>query len=280
MEAYAEAKALLFARPELKCAILNQDDAYSQFMQQSIPANCQKLLYGFHGNSAIKPISWETTMTGSALEVDSPWGKHQFEVQLIGRFNVMNCLAVFSSLMASGVAAITDVIRIMPQLKASPGRMEMVSQKPCVVVDYAHTPDALQNALETLSQLKPKRLWVIFGCGGDRDKCKRPIMGRIATQYADQVIVTNDNPRTEEPLQIIQDILEGVPRHCPVETIADRRDAIEHALNHADDNDIVLIAGKGHETYQIIGRERLHFSDQAVVQGYYTKNEKQDVSGG
>ena len=159
----------------------------------------------------------------------------------------------------------------MKKLQAAPGRMEVVAQKPCVIVDYAHTPDALENALTTLQQLKKGRLGVVFGCGGDRDKTKRPMMGKIASQHADFVIITSDNPRTEEPSVIVEEVAAGLVSNVEAVTILDRQEAIKHALEMADDQDIILIAGKGHEAYQQIGKERFAFSDQDVVRELLNK---------
>ena len=185
-------------------------------------------------------------------------------------FNLYNSLAVFSSLLAENIP-VPDVIAVMAKLFASPGRLEIVRQLPCVIVDYAHTPDALENVLSTLIELKQGKLWVVFGCGGDRDRTKRPKMGKIAGQLADHVVLTSDNPRSEDPLLILDEIAEGLETSAAkVVRIADRKQAIYHALQFADKQDIILIAGKGHEDYQIIGSKRLTFSDQAVVRDYTT----------
>ena len=265
MEAYAAAKAALFATSSLKWAIVNHDDAYGHFMVEKRKSTCQVLTYGLHNGSDVRAVNWQTNMSGSELEIVSPWGAHHVHVGLLGKFNVYNSLAVFSSLVASDVR-VSDVIEVMTKLKASPGRMEVVSQRPCVIVDYAHTPDALDNALSTLLQLKPRKLLVVFGCGGDRDKAKRPMMGRIANQYADVVIITSDNPRTEDPAQIIDEISKGLLPSTKALKMIDREEAIREALSMATADDIVLIAGKGHEAYQQIGRERFVFSDKDVVQ--------------
>ena len=150
----------------------------------------------------------------------------------------------------------------MPKLKAVIGRMELVSNSTdlAVIVDYAHTPDALEKALQALRLHCEGKLWVVFGCGGDRDTGKRPAMGAIAVKYADQVIVTSDNPRTESPHQIIDQIIQNIKGQCSIES--DRRAAINHAVLNAKPGDVVLIAGKGHENYQILGADRLAFSDQ------------------
>lgn len=264
MQAYADAKAELFAMPTLKWAIINHDDAYGQQMAERVNSNCQKLTYGLQDGSDVRAINWEISMTGSQLDVVSPWGRHEVHVNVLGAFNIYNSLAVFASLLANGIAAV-NAVNVMKKLQAAPGRMEVVAQKPCVIVDYAHTPDALENALTTLQQLKKGRLGVVFGCGGDRDKTKRPMMGKIAGQHADFVIITSDNPRTEEPSVIVEEVAAGLDSKVETVKIVDRHEAIKQALNMADDHDIILIAGKGHEAYQQIGKERFAFSDQDVV---------------
>ncbi|MCX7117367.1 MAG: UDP-N-acetylmuramoyl-L-alanyl-D-glutamate--2,6-diaminopimelate ligase [Legionellales bacterium] len=264
LEAYAQAKALLFQRPTLRWAIINHDDAHSLQMGASLSSGCQKLTYGLHDGCDVRAVRWEQSMTGSQFEVVSPWGTQLVSVSLVGQFNIYNSLAVYSSLLAEGIDP-CEVVRVMALLKASPGRMEVVSQQPCVIVDYAHTPDALENVLSTLTQLKKGRLGVVFGCGGDRDKTKRPVMGRIAGQYADFVIVTSDNPRSEDPSVIIDEICEGLLPKTKSQKIADRALAIQEGLKMTGPNDILLIAGKGHEAYQQIGQERFLFSDKDVV---------------
>ena len=264
MQAYAQAKAALFAMPTLQWAVINHDDAYGKLMCEKLPASCKKLTYGLQDGADVRAIDVNITMTGSTFDVISPWGQYAVYVKTIGAFNIYNSLAVFSSLMAEGYAA-DDMVNVMAQLEASPGRMELVSQEPCAIVDYAHTPDALENVISTLTKLKQGRLRVIFGCGGDRDRTKRPMMGRIASQYADVVIITSDNPRSENPGRIIDEIESGLLMTTQVLKIIDRKDAIQHALSQADKQDIILIAGKGHEDYQLIGNERFAFSDQDVV---------------
>lgn len=268
MDAYASAKARLFATKSLKTAIINVDDAYASCMQSQVHEGCDIILYGMGEQAHVRALSWSFGLSGSRVEVSSPWGQHTLQLQSLGRFNIYNSLAVFASLMASEVAGFDDVVAIMSQLKPSPGRMEIVAQHPCVIVDYAHTPDALENVLVTLRELKPARLWVVFGCGGDRDRSKRPVMGEIASQHADIVILTNDNPRTENPDSILKAIRDAIPSRYPVHLIPDRRDAIHYALAHASPDDVVLIAGKGHENYQIIGHQKSAFSDQAVVKAF------------
>ena len=264
IEAYAQAKSLLFAVPTLKYAVINHDDAYAALMVAKLPATCKKLTYGLNDGADVRAHNLNITMAGSTFDVTSPWGLYSVRVKVLGAFNVYNSLAVFASLMADGYP-VEDVVNVMAHLNASPGRMELVAQEPCVIVDYAHTPDALENVLSTLSELKQGRLWVVFGCGGDRDKTKRPMMGRIADQYADHVIITSDNPRSEDPVKIIEDIAAGTIDPSGITKIIDRKQAIHDALSRADKLDIILIAGKGHEDYQQIGQERFVFSDQDVV---------------
>lgn len=264
MDAYAEAKSTLFATPSLKCAIINQDDAYRLRMLEKISTTTRPITYGLHNPCDVRAMRWQISLTGTTLSVSSPWGSYDLAVKVLGTFNVYNTLAVFSSLLASEVAP-ADALAVMFQLHASPGRMEVVSKSPCVIVDYAHTPDALENVLTTLTQLKQGRLAVVMGCGGDRDRAKRPMMGRIASQYADLVMITNDNPRTEDPAVIAKEIQQGLKPGVVARVQLDRAKAIEEALHSMGPTDILLIAGKGHEAYQLIGKERFDFSDQAVV---------------
>jgi UDP-N-acetylmuramoyl-L-alanyl-D-glutamate--2,6-diaminopimelate ligase len=264
MEAYADAKAQLFSNEHLKWAIINQDDEYSNRMVQVLKPHVKRISYGMKDNCDVKVIQWHTDIQGTVMTVSSPWGTHQIAIKALGQFNIYNALAVFSSLMVSGYP-IEQVIKVMAELRAAPGRMEIVAQSPYVLVDYAHTPDALENVLTTLNALKKGDLWVIFGCGGDRDKTKRPMMGKAASLYADKIVVTSDNPRSEAPEQIIEEIIDGIPQLIPIKKIVKREEAIAYALENAHEEDIILIAGKGHEAYQQIGSTKYSFSDQDVV---------------
>jgi UDP-N-acetylmuramoyl-L-alanyl-D-glutamate--2,6-diaminopimelate ligase len=265
MENYATAKALLFARESLQWAIINKDDEYQQFMAAAVKPHVKKLTYGIRQECDVKAVNWQMDIDGTEIEVHSPWGQHHLRIKALGAFNIYNSLAVFSSLLACGYD-MDKVVAVMSQLKAAPGRLEIVASAPYVLVDYAHTPDALENALVTLGQIKKGRLWVVFGCGGDRDKTKRPIMGKIASLNADQIIITSDNPRTEDPQTIVNEIAQGVEASAQVVQLVNREEAIAYALKEADKNDIILIAGKGHESYQQIGTVKHAFSDQEVVQ--------------
>ena len=265
MTAYAQAKAKLFAMSSLKSALVNGDDATARLMMSVLPPGCRGLTYGLHQGVDVHAHAWEMSMTGSRFTVDSPWGQFELHTRMLGEFNLYNSLAVFSSLMLEGYSA-ERIVPLMRELPAVPGRMEMVLSTPCVIVDYAHTPDALKNVLATLVRLKKRRLVVVFGCGGDRDKTKRALMGQVAQAYADDIILTSDNPRSEEPKRIIDDILAGMTASAAVSVQVDREQAIHMALAGADDDDLILIAGKGHETYQEIGHQRHAFSDQNVIQ--------------
>lgn len=264
MVAYGAAKAQLFARDELEFVIINQDDPRQDIMSAVIKPHVKKITYGMHSKCDVKAVSWRIDMDGTEITLNSPWGRHQLHINALGQFNIYNSLAVFTSLMVSGYP-VDQVIAIMAKLKAAPGRMEVVASSPYVLVDYAHTPDALENVLTTLSELKKGNLWVVFGCGGDRDKTKRPVMGKAASMYADKIIITSDNPRSEDPEVIVNDIAHGIPATIPVTKLINREEAIAHALNKAAKEDIILIAGKGHEAYQQIGTTKHAFSDQEVV---------------
>ena len=195
----------------------------------------------------------------------TPWGEAEIDSPLLGRFNLSNLLAVIAALGAQGFA-LEKLLPLIAKLEPAPGRMQLVTvdqpaQEIQVIVDYAHTPDALENTLKAIHQHKAGRVWTVFGCGGDRDKSKRPQMGKIAERLSDYVIVTNDNPRSEDPASIAAEIVRGMnhPSGCLV--IADRAQAIDFAVQQSKAGDIVLIAGKGHEDYQIFATQTLPFSD-------------------
>ncbi|CDZ78629.1 UDP-N-acetylmuramoyl-L-alanyl-D-glutamate--2, 6-diaminopimelate ligase [Legionella massiliensis] len=263
MEAYAAAKAKLFAKPTLKWSIVNHDDKCSALMRAAVQSG-QIISYGIQEGADVRALRWEVSLAGTQLEIASPWGQYQMRIKALGFFNIYNALAVFSSLVAYGYP-VEQVVSVMAKLQAAPGRMEIVAQEPYAIVDYAHSPDALENVLATLQKVKKGKILVVFGCGGDRDRTKRPIMGKIASQYADIAIITSDNPRTEDPLAIIDAIEAGISVKNNLYKIPDREQAIAKALSLADKDDIVLVAGKGHEDYQQIGKTRHSFSDQAVI---------------
>ena len=277
MEAYGEAKAKLFAMPGLKHAVINADDAFGQELIGGISANTSTDLHlirtstrqnGRGADLVAEQLS--VSAAGLAFEIGGKFGHASVESDILGAFNVSNLLQVIAVLIASGIP-LEQAAAIACKLPPVPGRMQTVRSpgrnKPLVVVDYAHTPDALEKALSTIAAIVPEngRLISVFGCGGDRDRGKRPQMGGISARYADLSIVTSDNARTENPQRIIDDILVGM-KGAKCKAIADRHQAINEALNEAKTGDIVVIAGKGHEDYQIVGDTRHHFSDVEVAQ--------------
>lgn len=269
MDAYGETKARLFYWQNLKYAVVNVDDEYGAALLGRLKKDRPHLAvygYGFGVNADIRIVSFKASSDGMNVVFETPWGSGTVNSRLLGRFNAQNLAACVGVLCANGYS-LADVLRVLAQIRPATGRMDCIMNtgKPLVVVDYAHTPDALEKALATLQEIKPQgaNLWCVFGCGGNRDRGKRPLMGAAAVQGADKVVVTSDNPRMEEPQFIINDILPAVAEPTLIEL--DRALAIEFAIAHAAVNDIVLIAGKGHETYQDIQGEKQHFSDFEVA---------------
>jgi UDP-N-acetylmuramoyl-L-alanyl-D-glutamate--2,6-diaminopimelate ligase len=268
MERYGAAKARLFHWPGLQHAIVNLDDPFGVQLAASIDrTRVQVLGYGF-GKGEIAGHDLALSQRGLRLEIATPWGATVVRSALLGAFNAANLLGVLGVLLAAG-ARLDEAAEALAHVTPPAGRLEMirVQGRPLVVVDYAHTPDALEKVLETLRPLLAPgaRLWCVFGCGGDRDPGKRPLMGEVATRLADQAIVTSDNPRSEAPRAIIDAVIAGAHPNYHVEE--DRAAAIARAVREAAHQDIVLIAGKGHETYQEIAGVRLPFSDAEVARG-------------
>ncbi len=270
MAHYGRAKRRLFTLPGLRNAVINADDPFGRELLQSLPAGLQVWGYTLEGRRETSlMVSGEELQLDSAglrMRVHTPVGGGWIESPVVGRFNATNLLAVLASLLMLGLP-LEDAIGRLAHLEPVSGRMERFGggEAPMVVVDYAHTPDALAQVLSAL-QGHGERLWCVFGCGGDRDRGKRPLMGRVAARYADRVIVTDDNPRTEDPAAIVADILRGIPAAARVSVCHQRASAIEQAILQADERDVVLIAGKGHERYQLVGGKKLPFSDREVVQ--------------
>jgi len=241
-------------------AIVNLDDPYGEEMVRDIIAKPSS--YGLKGDFDFKGKIVENNISGLSIEIDG----FEMTSRLIGEFNAYNLLVVFAVAKSLGEEALT-VLTIISSLKAPDGRFEYIVSPTNVtaVIDYAHTPDALENILKTLVSLKrdKEKIFTVFGCGGDRDKGKRPLMGEISSVYSDKVIVTSDNPRSEKPSEIIKEIISGIPKSksSKVLTVQDRKQAIKVACELAESGDVILIAGKGHEKYQIIGDEKLHFDD-------------------
>jgi UDP-N-acetylmuramoyl-L-alanyl-D-glutamate--2,6-diaminopimelate ligase len=270
---YAEAKRRLFAVEGLKAAILNQDDAHGRQWLGELPASVAGVAYGLGNTAATGAARYvlgaepELHETGLRLAVRTNGGSGVLESRLLGRFNAYNLLAALAVLLEKGVP-LRDALAALREVGTVPGRMEAVrvnDRQPLVAVDYAHTPEALMQALRALRAHCRGELTVVLGCGGDRDRGKRPLMAAAAAEYADRLILTDDNPRSEDPQAIMQDILAGLPAGVRFTVEHDRAQAIAQAIAEAGPRDAVLVAGKGHEDYQIYGRERRHFSDRQVV---------------
>ncbi|MDG1820071.1 MAG: UDP-N-acetylmuramoyl-L-alanyl-D-glutamate--2,6-diaminopimelate ligase [Porticoccaceae bacterium] len=263
LNSYAAAKARLFAMAGLKNAVINLDDNVGRLILANIDPLVNGISYSVENHSAdIHCDQISISASGIVAEVVTPWGRGQLKSSLLGKFNLANLLAVIGAAGVQGFA-LNKILQAAASLTAVSGRMELVdaSARPAVVIDYAHTPDALEKALLALRNHCQGKLWVVFGCGGDRDIGKRAEMGKVADHRADKIVVTSDNPRGESPEKIIDQVLLGIKRDVSV--VVDRRDAIRTAIKDAQSNDVVLIAGKGHEDYQILGAQRLPFSDQA-----------------
>jgi UDP-N-acetylmuramoyl-L-alanyl-D-glutamate--2,6-diaminopimelate ligase len=242
--------------------IVNADDP----AWVALPSGRRRLRFGIGGTAEVRAEDLQLGNGGSRFRLVTPAGTAAVTLPLLGEFNVANALAAAACAFGLGwpLAEIVERLDAAPQV---PGRMEQILAEPAVVLrDYAHTPDALERALAALRPLTPGRLIVVFGCGGDRDRGKRPVMGRIAAGLADLAIVTSDNPRTEDPELIIDEVEQGMG-NAPHQRFADRRAAIGAALATARLGDTVLLAGKGHETYQVIGTEKVPFDERAIVRG-------------
>jgi UDP-N-acetylmuramoyl-L-alanyl-D-glutamate--2,6-diaminopimelate ligase len=268
MAAYGAAKARLFAWPTLLAAVINTDDDFGKgLVDQMRDHAASRLTYGLSG-AEITATSVITSSSGMTLGVATPWGRGELQTSLVGTFNASNLLGTLGVLLASGVA-LDDALAAMAVLRPPPGRMERHGggERPLVVIDYAHTPDALQQILTALrpSVRDGASLVCVFGAGGDRDPGKRPEMGRIAASLADRVVVTSDNPRSEDPTAIAMSIAQGVRaagnRHWILEI--DRAKAIRGAIAAGRPGDVIVLAGKGHETHQEIAGEKHPFSDAA-----------------
>lgn len=264
MDTYAAAKARLFLETHLKAAVINRDDVYGRELLARIAEHVPVTTYGL-GEGDVHAKTLVCTREGLRLYATTPQGEVDIEAPLFGNFNALNLLAVLATLLALGVT-LRDAAERLRNVRPVPGRVERFKgsdDRPLVVVDYAHTPDALEQVLRALRPHVAGRLWCVFGCGGNRDRGKRPEMGRLAEQLADIVILTDDNPRHESGDAIIRDIADGMQQMPRV--IRDRRAAIAAAVGEAAANDVVLVAGKGHEEYQQIGDTRHPYSDRDTV---------------
>ena len=270
MEAYAEAKKILFdsLKPNAH-AVVNADDPWGKKIVASSAA--AKLTYSIQQAADLQAINVNLRIERTSFEVVKKNETSTVSSPLVGRFNVYNMLAAYGAGVALGIPG--DVIRRGIENVASVrGRFEKVRSAKgwTAIIDYAHTPDALEKCLRTIHDVLPKQnrgtIITVFGAGGDRDKTKRPLMGKIAAELSDVVVVTSDNPRTEDPERILEDIIDGMPEGCAYIREVDRRTAIQKAVQRAKSGDVVLIAGKGHEDYQVLGTTKIHFSDREIVE--------------
>ena len=263
LTSYAKAKQKLFAMPSVQHAIVNADDEQAQLMASAQPSSAV-IRYGIHSGEVLAENIY-TRQTGTAFTLRSPWGNAEVISPFYGVFNVYNLLAAIAAVMVQG-ADFKQVVQAIPALTPITGRMQQLAPVDGVqvVVDFAHTPDGLEQALIALKAHTVGRIWAVFGCGGNRDKQKRALMGAIAEDLADELVLTSDNPRNENPDSILNDIAAGCKKAARI--IVDRKEAIEYSITHAAAGDCILIAGKGHETYQVIKEEKIPFSDIAIAE--------------
>jgi len=259
MEAYGAAKKRLFA--QTRAAIINQDDPFGKQLIAEFSGQQKVISYGLHAGDVVAN-NVQLNHSGVTATILTPWGSGRLHAALLGEFNVSNLLASISALCMLG-HPLHEVLACVPKFQSVPGRMQVLGgkDKPLVVVDYAHKPDALEKVLIALRAHCSGKLFCLFGCGGDRDRGKRPMMAKIAEQYADQVIVTDDNPRHEDPAQIVTDIVQGFSDPAQIIIEHNRSKAIRDVIQCATTGDCVLVAGKGAETYQQIGDEKFPFND-------------------
>ncbi|GBF75468.1 UDP-N-acetylmuramoyl-L-alanyl-D-glutamate--2,6-diaminopimelate ligase [Paenibacillus sp. 598K] len=278
MDNYAAAKSLLFSRlgnayapesSERSYSIINADDPYG--VQLAKASAAEVITYGIEAEADVRASNIAISARGTSFHLETFRGGLDVQLRLVGKFNVANALAAVATGLAEGLE-LTQIRDSLEQIAGVPGRVEAVDagQDYAVIVDYAHTPDGLDNVLKAVKEIAAGRVICVFGCGGDRDRTKRPIMGRIAASHADYMLITSDNPRSEDPERILRDIEAGLladevpPSRYALEV--DRREAIKKAVEMASSDDVVLIAGKGHETYQIIGSRTFDFDDRQIAE--------------
>jgi len=275
MEAYADTKRRLFTDYSIGKAVINMDDQFGMKLMAELPQDIESIAYTLNMDTYHKYQEKYQMVYGEIIpdssgsikmELQTPWGKSFLPSGLSGRFNASNLLACLSSLCLLDFT-LKDAITALSSCKGIPGRMETFggNNQPRVVVDFAHTPDALEQVLSALKTSGDGKLYCVFGCGGDRDKGKRPLMGAVTEKFADEIVITSDNPRFEEPAAIIKDILAGINNQDHVMVEIDRERAIQNIIKSASPGDVILIAGKGHENYQELAGVRRPFSDQDVV---------------
>jgi UDP-N-acetylmuramoyl-L-alanyl-D-glutamate--2,6-diaminopimelate ligase len=252
--------------------VINHDDPYGRKLAAEHGMSAEILTYGLEEGASVRAHDLESGGQGSSFRVVSPWGESRVRLSLLGRFNVENALAAYTAARAIGLEDST-ILNVLASVRTVPGRLEEIptGRGWRVFVDYAHTDDALTNVLTTLRPLTQGRLLVVFGCGGNRDQSKRPLMGAAAARLADWAVLTSDNPRREAPLQIIEQIRAGFGAATHYTIVEDRTAAIEAALRMAQDRDVILIAGKGHETSQELANTIVPFDDRQVVRALLGK---------
>ena len=272
MEAYAENKKKLFRSAGLKNAVVNLDDPYALAIINTIATDVNIFTYSMKNSIAtVYTEELRFTRTGFEARINTPLGRAELKGKLIGKFNISNLLAVITVLLSyiskSSEVNIVELCNRLSDLNPVNGRMEIIGESDDItaMVDYAHTPDGLRSALVGLRDHFEGNIWCVFGCGGNRDKGKRPVMGEIAESHADRLIIADDNPRREKGDEIVGHILSGISDRSSVTVLRDRADAISYAIENAEAGDVVLVAGKGHETYQDIGGSKLIFSDANKV---------------
>lgn len=261
MEEYAKAKAILMRNSSV--CIINADDSFAEMMKRN--AAEKVVTFAIDGNADIKAENVKLNHSGVVYTLACESGRYEIAYDVIGKFSVYNSLAA----LAVGIVMKVDMkraVRAVAEMKTVRGRIEKIpnNRNIHILIDFAHTPDSLENVLKTVRDIYDKRIITVFGCGGDRDRTKRPLMGRIACKYSDLVYVTSDNPRTENPEQIIDDIVGNIDKNNYIRT-ADRTQAIKAAIVEAEPGDTVLIAGKGHERYQILGTGKIHYDEREIV---------------
>ena len=266
MENYFKAKAILFENlKDGDFAVINADDEYAQKFIEIIPKGVKILTYGIKNNADIMAKDIDFTTEGAKFTLKTSNNEFAVSLHMNGMFSIYNVLAAVTTATTQGIEAI-DAVKALEDVRGVAGRFEIVHKKPMVIVDYAHTPDGLENVLKAAREITPQngKLICLFGCGGDRDATKRPKMGAIAEKLSDKVIVTSDNPRSEDPEQIISDIMTGFQSVDTDRVIVeiDRAKAIELTKTLSGENDVVLIAGKGHEDYQILKDKTIHLDDR------------------
>lgn len=269
MDNYFKAKSKLFSELSSDSyAVINIDDERGDQFVSAVPEGVKVVTYGIENNADFMAHDIKFSAYGASFECSTPQGNFEINLKMTGLFSVYNALAALASGVLEGID-INTCIKSLEETKSVAGRFEAVISEPLTIVDYAHTPDGLENVLMAAKEILPNdgELVCLFGCGGDRDATKRPQMGAIAEKIADKIIVTSDNPRTEDPQQIITDILSGIQSLDSDKTHVeiDRRSAIEFALKLANKNDIIVVAGKGHEDYQILKDKTIHFDDREEI---------------